>query len=397
MPKTVLIALDEFGYGGRQRYTFNLIQGLVARGIRVVFATGGGAMLSRLPQEVRVEIVDFARGGEKQDIAEEHILFAAQEEGVELIHAQTKTSLLCSARASEELGIPLVDHEHHHYVAAAYPQVVAQLRAYADLVLTLGPKAREKLVDAGLEPARVATVFHGVSLTDFPRTSNEERKRARENLGLREEDAVAIAVSRMVLGKGMIALTESFIEVAQRVPRAKLLLVGDDPNGHVKDFVERLVARNKLSDRVCIYPGTFDTKTYLAAADVFCHPMLAKGLSVMEAMATGLPVIGNNTPHKPFVVEDGVTGFLMEPLSGAKKIDRKALSEKLTYALSHLEELHEMGERAHEKIAEEFSFEKHLEAVLALYEKIIAEKAQGRSLPKIPAPLVEDDRYLREA
>lgn len=392
--RSVLVVVGDFGYGGRQRYTFDLIQGLSARGIQVILVCEGGAFVRRLSKGVRVYTFPMHRGGVEQKRVEKELLRIAKEHAVDLIHAQTKTAMLCCAPASTALQIPLIEHEHHHYAPLAYPLIVAQLRAYADLVITLGPEARKKLIAHGLESARVRTILHGVVLSNFPFADDSTRAAARKRLGLTEEDQVIVYISRIVPGKGLMPLVESFASVAEKLPNAKLLIVGTDATGRIKPAVRKFRRKHGLEGRIRLFPATFDTYRFLAAGDVFCHPVLAKGLSVMEAMAVGLPVVGKSTPHKPFVVDDGETGLLTRPVSSE---DRSELAEKLAYILSHPKKARAMGRRAHKKIVTEFSFDAHLDTLLSVYAEMMQKKSAGRTLPHVPTPPVVDDRYLRYA
>jgi glycosyltransferase involved in cell wall biosynthesis len=98
---------------------------------------------------------------------------------------------------------------------------------------------------------------------------------------------------------------------------------------------------------------------------IFVLPSVSEALGrvVFEAMAAGTPVIGSRTGGIPDMVIDGETGFLVPPG------DEEALAEKLRWALSHPNEIHEMGRRARNFARRFFSTESYVEG----YSKLVAE------------------------
>ncbi len=382
--RSVLVITEHMNLGGRERYTFNLVRALHERGVKVALISRGGKMLGHLPKEIPVHVLPLARSGPIHRVAERRVYEIAEAMGAELIHAQTKTALVCADLAHEKLGIPVIDHEHHLYRTDRYPVVIAELSAHAEHVITTGPFMRGRLLEEGLDAARVTSVALGVSLTDYPKLAASERAEARARLGLTDADKAVLSVSRIVHGKGLMRLAEAFVEVAQAVPEAKLMIVGDVTDEDLKRELMQLRRTEKLSNRFRIYPGAFDVRRYLAAADVFSYPVIAKGLSVMEAMATSLPIVANVTNRKPVLVADGVEGLLTRSTS-EHLIDPGEIAKKLTYLLTHPAQMRKMGKAARMKIEHGYSFEHHLDGVLKVYRQVLLSTAKG-NLPARTAP-----------
>jgi glycosyltransferase involved in cell wall biosynthesis len=144
--------------------------------------------------------------------------------------------------------------------------------------------------------------------------------------------------------KGVHHLINAFAQVAKDFPQAGLVLIGREENKAYAVELKRQVMRLDLNGRVQ-FMGEMpqvELAAWLHRARVFVLPSTSEGLGrvVVEAMATGTPIIGSNVGGIPEMVENGTTGFLIQPG------DEIALAERLQWILAHPDEAHEMGCRA---------------------------------------------------
>lgn len=121
-------------------------------------------------------------------------------------------------------------------------------------------------------------------------------------------------VGRLVPVKGVSVLLDAFAAIAASFPDATLTIVGD---GSDRTALRQQAAGLGLTDRVT-FTGSLDQRRVaarMAGADLLVLPSFAEGLPVvlMEAMASGMPVIASNVAGTPELVENGVTGTLIEP------------------------------------------------------------------------------------
>jgi 1,2-diacylglycerol 3-alpha-glucosyltransferase len=156
-------------------------------------------------------------------------------------------------------------------------------------------------------PCPVSIQPHGMELEMFKNTSPLDRA----SLGFTGEDIVLIYVGRFGPEKNLEFLLEAFARVRHVDSRACLLLVGDGP---VKNNLVEWVLKHDLQTRV-VFTGMIshaDLPSYYATADIFVTPSTTEtfGLTVIEAMASGLPVVGIQSPGISDAVIDGQTGFL---------------------------------------------------------------------------------------
>lgn len=371
--KSVLIVLKHLDYGGMERYTLNLANALVDKGISVTVISGDGPLSNRFSPKVNLFILPISRNPRIKQITEKRILEIASICKPQIIHTQCRMALVCSQLARKTLNIPVVTHEHRMYADSdAYPYIVNELRECADKIIAIGPYTARELIKYGLNNDRIVPILNGVNPKAILPITPIERKLARESLRLNGSDKVIVCLSRFDPSKGIDKLATGFIKIAQRIPQAKLLLVGDDKNDLVKPFIKKIIRDNGLHKKIFVFKGAYDIRKYHAIADIFCYPPLAKGMAVMEAMAAGLAVVGKETDRKPLVVEDKISG-LMTKMTVLHRIDPDEIADKLTFLLNNPELAKQMGAAARNTITERFNVENNTSKVMSVYHEMINE------------------------
>ena len=386
MVKSILIIHRHLIYGGAEKYTLNLANALSAKGISVTLITGGGPLAAYVSPDVTQFTLPISRKPRMKQIVEKRILEIARACKPQIIHTQCRASMVNSQLARDVLNIPLVTHEHHMYELADYPFIVNELRDGADKIITIGPYTAKELVTNGLDKDGIVPVINGIDTQVILPIKQEERRVARELLRLSESDKVIVCLSRLEDGKGIDKLARGFIKIAQRVPEAKLFVVGDDERNEVKPFLRKIIEEHNLQDRFFVLPGEYNIRKYHAVADVFCYPALVKGMAVMEAMAAGLPIVGKKTDRQPLAVEHNVSGLMTEPTEHYR-IDPDELAEKLTYLLNRPNLSKQMGKAARTTIEDRFNLQDHVVNILNVYNSMLEEFSQDTP---VVVPSIED-------
>ena len=123
-----------------------------------------------------------------------------------------------------------------------------------------------------------------------------------------------MCVARLAPQKGLDVLVQAIKALVDGGTDVKLTIVGPGPReGSLRASAARLGVAERVSFAGAV--GQDDMAAYYAQADVFCLPSFAEGLPVvlMEAMATGRPVVATRIMGVPELVEEGVSGFLVAP------------------------------------------------------------------------------------
>lgn len=174
-------------------------------------------------------------------------------------------------------------------------------------------------------------------------------------------------VGRLVKEKGILDLLEAFAEVSKQFPNATLTIAGElmsnERDQETAKLVEQQIAAN---DQVHYVGFVRDTPTLFANHDVFLLPSYREGLprSILEAMASGLPVIATDIRGCREEVIDGETGFLVP-------VERPdALMLAMRWFIEHPEQLRSFGRRGREVVEEKFDESKILERQVSLFAQI---------------------------
>ena len=211
---------------------------------------------------------------------------------------------------------------------------------------------------------RIVVIPNGVDLDRFHPPTPDERRAARELLNLGEEERVAMFLGHEFDRKGLVYA----IEGLRYTPSVLLLVVGgrDDIIAAAKAEAEA----HGVGPRVLFVGPRGDPRTFLAASDIFVLPSAyeANALVVLEALASGLPVVTTRVGFAPEIIVDGQNGFLVER-------DGRAVGERL--ALLEGEDLPEWSRRARASV-EPYSWRAVARRYLDLVEELLDERERER-------------------
>lgn len=227
----------------------------------------------------------------------------------------------------------------------------------ADLRATYGP----------IRP-RVEVIPNGVDLDWFRPPTAEERVAARAELRLGTEERVAVFVGHEFSRKGLSYAIRGLVHA----PSVLLLVIGGNDLIIAEAYAE--ATELGVGDRILFLGPRHHPVPFLHASDFFVLPSAyeANALVVLEALATGLPVIATPVGFAPEVIEDGVNGFLVER-------DGRAVGERMErLATMDDDELASFGRRARES-AEPYGWHRIAERYLHLVEELAATRAHDDS------------------
>jgi alpha-1,6-mannosyltransferase len=242
---------------------------------------------------------------------------------------------------------------------------VRSLYHRCDVVVGISPVIRERLVGLGVVHAECVPL--GVDLETFHPSRRSETLRA--SWGAGADTLVWIYAGRLDGEKRPDIVLEAFAAVRQRQPDSVLVMAGNGPlRGQLRDrgaAVGGVHVLDFVQDRA-------ELATLLASADVYVSGMAFEtfGLSVVEAQACGLPVVGVRAGAMVDRVADGVDGFLVEPESP------KAMAARILDVPRS--DWPALGARARAKVEQEFSWERTFDTLLGLYRDALGRRPVRR-------------------
>jgi UDP-glucose:(heptosyl)LPS alpha-1,3-glucosyltransferase len=220
----------------------------------------------------------------------------------------------------------------------------------------------------GVPVERIRVIYNGVDTERFnPAACASRRDEARARYGIRQGETVALLLAHTPRLKGLYQLIVALAVARLRTPNLplRLLVVG---HFHPEPF-ERRARWVGLSEALAIFDATNDPLTAYAAADLYAQPTHYDpcSLTVLEAMACGLPVITSRRNGVSELITTGCEGYVLEAPR-----DPERLAETLT-ALCDTPRRGAMG-RAARALAEQHSTERNYRDILAVYERVMAAK-----------------------
>jgi glycosyltransferase involved in cell wall biosynthesis len=212
---------------------------------------------------------------------------------------------------------------------------------------------REVLVNAYRFPARkTITVHNGVSTSTFvPSKMNGAAVRAQ--LGVAPEDFLLVCAARLAEAKGVDILLQAVSRVVRQGISCRCIIVGDGP---LNEKLLRQASSLGLWGYVYFEGFQKDVRPYLQAGSAFILTSHLEGLplSVLEAMACGLPCIVTNVGGSAEAVKDQVVGLVIPPASV------EAAADAILYLATHPDERAEMASKARQTVCQSFDNENRM-------------------------------------
>lgn len=226
------------------------------------------------------------------------------------------------------------------------------------------------------EPRQV--LYDGLPLGVPP--NEEDRRIARDHLGLDQESRIVLFAGQVIERKGVKELLDAWKRVDHSRYRAKLILIGDDIQnaGAYRKEMQDYAQAERIDAEFMGFQS--NVPQWLKAADIAVVPSREEplGNATLEAMATGLPVIGTRTGGIPEMIEDNKTGLLV----GVN--DPEDLANALQKLLADRELAKSYGGSGRLRCEQLFSIQTHTDAMLKVFEELISKKrsvlANGKDL-----------------
>lgn len=295
----------------------------------------------------------------------------------DVVHTHTPIGGLVGRLAAALAGVPAV-HTFHGLPLAdpSRPTIIERAFLAAERVAARTTRrflcqARGDVAAAralGIAHGDVVVIGNGVDLARFV-PSPERRAAARAGLGIADEDLVLTTVARLVREKGLLELAAAAASLAGR-PRLRFLVAGatlpSDRDG-VEAALRQHAAAAALGGRWMLLGHRDDVPALLAATDIFVLPSYREGLprSVIEAMASGVPIIASDIPACRELIEPEGSGLLVPPR------DAGALARAITRLADDDAERARFGERSLALARERHDERRILEKQIALLREVV--------------------------
>lgn len=289
----------------------------------------------------------------------------------DVVHSQCELCTFRMARRiAQKSGAPLI-HTYHtvyedytHYFSPSERigrRLVALFSRHVlskvDQVIVPTDKVRDLLISYGVKKP-IMTIPTGLKLDRFRRSGDSERRRIRQRFGIRNDDIALIYLGRLAEEKNVEEILTFFSR--QKNGHLRMLVVGDGPDRKtIEDTAWSLGLEGRVMFTGMVPPE--EVGSYYSAGDIFvcASQSETQGLTYIEAMAAGLPLLCRNDLCLQEVVIEGVNGYTYDTEQEFQYYLKKLAGDQ--------EHRHKLGANASRHALDEFSEKRFADAVAALY------------------------------
>jgi len=371
--------------GGIEIVAYNQAKEIVKRGHQVTIIT------SKIGEEAEQEIIDGIKVirvkawnffenhfGVPYPIFYPKLLLRLKEEikdnDVINTHGIVWMQSFFSAIISRIFQKPIVLNQHNTYINYKNP-ILRLIEKIADKtigrytlnsanqIIAVSEETKKYVLSIAKKLNNISILYNGVNFKRFKPIRN--KKIVRKKFKINPEGFICLTIRRITFKNGI----DTFLQVAKffNKKREDILFVlgGKGPD---TDIVKKYIKENHLSNVKLIgFVSDEELPYYYALSDIFILPSkTGEGfpMVVIEAFASGLPVIGTNTGGQIEIIKEDQTGFIVEPN------EPKQIAKKIEYLYENKKLLKEMSKNCRKLIEKEFSWEKNVDNLLFVYQEV---------------------------
>ncbi len=358
----ILQLIPELSVGGTERGTVELARGLVARGHKSFVISGGGELVKLLDEYGSRH--DTLPVGAKNPWTVfrmvKHVSRVIREENIDIVHARSRVPGLIAFLACRRTGRPFVTTCHGYYRKNLFGYLMGWGKKVIVSSHAIGKHMTE---DFEVSPERIRLIPRGVDLTRF---SYHPPRRNQEG-----EFTVGI-IGRITPLKGHIDFIRAISRLVRTFPKIRAVIVGEAPpeKARYKQELELLVKRLGLHQTIQWIGTSYDIPKVLSGMDLLVlasRTPEAFGRVIIEAGASGVPVVATRVGGVIDILSDGKEGLLVPPE------DPLALSDAMVKILKHPDLALQFSKQLREKVEKEFSLEGMIEKTILVYEEALKE------------------------
>lgn len=376
-PATIVHIIFRFDYGGLENGVVNILNGLADDGARhvVVALTEATAFAERLPDAVAVHSVGKKPG--KDFGAYLRLYRLLRQLRPQVVHTRNFGTIDCSLVAFLA-RVPVRLHSEHGWdvfdpdgTKRKYRWMRRVMSRFIHRFVTVSDDLAGWLVHTvGIARGKVERLYNGVDTGRFRPADDSGRDLLPARL--RRDGVVVIgSVTRFSAIKDPMNLVNAFQRLARRdsAAPAVLVMIG---GGELHSEAQAALAEAGLAESVWLPGARDDVPALMQIMDVFALGSLREGISntILEAMASGLPIVASDTGGNRELVADGENGLLVPPG------DDRALAEALEHYVGDSTMRRRHGAESRRRAAEEFSLSVMVDRYRALYNGAIAEAVE---------------------
>ena len=380
--------IARMGTGGAEENTCYTIQGLDKAKYEIDLIVGDefGSQYERIFKKEKIKVIQISRFIGNLNFWYDISLFLNlikifYRNRYDIVHTHGTKAGIIGRIAARITGVPIIIHGLHGSALDAFSSkwlnilflYLERLAGYfTDAHISVSTILSQNYLKQKIgKPERYYTVRSGMELGSFSRDNEPGIEAKRKELSIGSDDFVLGNISRLELLKGHSLLLKAFkILTEQEKDKSRriiLMIIGD---GEEKENIYQDIKELGLEKSVILKGYRNDIPNILAVVDLLVHTSFREGLPrvMVQAAATGVPMVAFNVDGIPEIIRDDYNGFLVEP----KNINQ--LVEKITIYLRKPELLKMHGDNSKRVVKNRWTIEGMVKGTDKIYSKLIEGK-----------------------
>jgi lipopolysaccharide heptosyltransferase II len=356
----VLQVLPELNVGGVETGTVDLARYLVKLGHRAVVVSNGGKLVEELDS---FGAIHYQLPVHKKSIISimrmiPHLVGIIKKEGIDIVHARSRVPAWIAYFACRRTHTAFITTCHGYYKKHPFTYAMG----WAKYVIVISNViARHMIDDFGVPFERIRLIPRSVDLEKFKFISPEKKRKKEFNVGI---------IGRITPIKGHLHFIKAMAKVARVNPDLKIWIVGDaTPSKEAyKEELQVLTKRLGLEHCTEFLGIQRDIPEILSHLDVLVLATVtheAFGRVIIEAQASGVPVVATRVGGVVDIIEDEKTGLLVPPQ------DPTGMAEAVIRIFKDVELRRNLAENAYKKVREKYNIDLMVENTLGVYEEAL--------------------------
>jgi len=278
----------------------------------------------------------------------------------DVVHAHGYKADIYAYFALRGSKVPLISTCHTWYdndlMVTLYGAADRYILRHFARVIAVSEEVKQQLLAAHVAPAKVQIIRNGIDLRSFDEAYSQRAQK-------QADDSPTVGfVGRLSREKGVDIFLRAATLVLAELPATKFAVIGDGPD---RDALAALAKELGIEESLSMPGRRSDMPQVYALLDMLVSASRQEGLpmTILEAMASGLPVVATMVGELPSIIVNGVSGVLVAPE------DPEALAEAIKSLLHDPERRRAMSDAARRRIEEEFSATRMAKEYLEIYEE----------------------------
>lgn len=344
--------------GGQQQILY-LTQGLKEKGHNVFLICPLKSALAKRAKEVGIDVIPIKMKGEWDIFSVNKIRKIIEENKIQICHLHSSTAHSLGIIATRK--IPECKTVLTRRVISCVRKNLFSSWKYKKLnrIIAISDSVKKALLESGVNPDKIDVVYSGC---DWQRFQNINGGYLFKKLKIENETPRVGIISALTKEKNHLTFVQSARILLEKFGPAQFLIVGE---GKEKPKIEKLIKKLNLEKNIKLLGFRNDIPQILSIFNVFvlCSSQEGLGSSILDALASHLPVVATKVGGIPEIIKDGQNGFLVEPQQST------ILAEKIAFLLKNKARAKQMAENGFHLVKEKFSVENMVEGTLKVYEQ----------------------------